>query len=145
MRYSVEQIEDLLVAKVAAGLAYLKTVDSYASKYDLTLEQLTYAMPAVFVFLESIGPGTLDHFGVDSHAYTFNLGVVCRDLRGPEEGRRGDEGAYRIIDDLWGLLQGAKLAQGLEPLEFGGVELVLSTNVGVAYRATYTLEQAGGQ
>ena len=144
MRYSIEEIEDLLVAKIAAALPYLNTVDTYEAKYDVTLERLIHHSPAIFVALNSVKPGSLESFGVDSHIYRFELGIVCRDLRGPEAGRRGDEGAYRIADDLYAGLEGHRLSQGLEPLEFEELEFVMSTNIGVVYRATYSLEQAGG-
>ena len=58
--------------------------------------------------------------------------------------RRGQEGAYQVVEDLYAALEGHKLTQGIEPLEFEGLEFVLSTNIGVVYRATYTLAQAGG-
>lgn len=145
MRYSVEEIEDLLLAKIQE-LTYLNTVDSYEAKYDVTLEQLIHRSPAVFAALESIEPAEeLAALGLPQPwRYTWNLGIVCRDLRGPREGRRGGEGAYQILGDLQVLLEGHRLAQGLEPLEFMGAEFVHSTNIGVVYRATYTLTQAGG-
>jgi len=145
MRYSTKQIEDLLVAKVAAGLTYLRTVDSYENKYDLELERLVHRSPMVLVSLDSIKPAEeLGTFAGQGWLYIFNLGIVCRDLRGPKEGRRGEEGAYEVIDDLYDLLEGHRLAQGLEPLEREAVEFVMSTNVGVVYRAAYSLTQVGG-
>jgi hypothetical protein len=145
MRYTIDQIEDLLVARIAAELPYLNTVDTFEAKYDVTLERLIHHSPAVFAALNSVKPSAdLESFGVGVHIYTFELGIVCRDLRGPKEGRRGDEGAYQILDDLYAALEGHRLSQGIEPLEFEGLEFVLSTNIGVVYRATYTLAQAGG-
>ncbi len=144
----VKDIEDLIIGRIKEKLPYLAKVDSYEPEYDVPLNRLIHKCPMVIVVLDSVkqasGSIDLSDFANEAFEYTFIMGVISRDLRGAKESRRGDEGAYRIMDDLFTHLQNQQLSPELSPLEFRWQEYVTSAEIGVIYKVAYSVVQIGG-
>lgn len=143
---TITQIEDLLIARIKAELPYLADVSSYKGQLEKKIAELVLRTPAVLVSLQELSgePTTfVEMGGVSSYAltYVFSLAVVCRDLRGEAAGRRGDTGAYRILDDLFAALTDYILDADLQPLAYNEAEALLITKEVVIFAATYTVTQ----
>jgi phage gp37-like protein len=143
---TITQIEDLLIARIKAELPYLAAVESYKGQLEKEIAELVLRTPAVLVSLQELfgEPAAFVEMGALSGyalTYTFSLAVVCRDLRGEAAGRRGDTGAYRILDDLFAALADHILDDGLQPLAYNKAEALLITKEVVIFAATYTVTQ----
>ncbi|TSA12011.1 MAG: DUF1834 family protein [Deltaproteobacteria bacterium] len=137
---TITQIEDLLIARIKAELPYLPEVSSYNGQLEKEIAELVLRTPAVLVSLQELS-GEPASFGEYVLTYTFSLAVVCRDLRGEAAGRRGDTGAYRILDDLFAALKDHTLDSVLAPLAYNKAEAMLITKEVVIFAATYTVTQ----
>ena len=137
---TITQIEDLLIARIKDQLPYLAEVASYKGQLEKEIAELVLRTPAVLVSLQDL-PGETQSFEGYVLSYIFSLAVVCRDLRGEASGRRGDTGAYRILDDLFTALRDHALDAQLEPLIYHKAEAHLITKEVVIYAATYSVMQ----
>ena len=139
---TITQIEDLLIHRIRAELPYLAHADSYKGQLEQEIAELVLRSPAVLVSLQEL-PGEPADFSEYELAYTFSLVVVCRNLRGEAAGRRGDIGAYRILDDLFTALKDHRLDSNLTPLAYNKAEAILITKEVVIFAASYTVTQEG--
>lgn len=137
---TITQIEDLLIARIQDQLPYLVEVASYKGQLEKEIAEMVLRTPAVLVSLQELS-GAAGTFGENDLTYTFSLGVVCRDLRGEASGRRGDTGAYRILDDLFGALEDYALSSSLLPLTFTKAEAVKITKEVVIFATNYSVAQ----
>ena len=143
---TITEIEDLLIARIQAKLTYLAHAGSYKGELEKEIAELVLRTPAVLVSLQNLSgePAAFQEFGdLSSYSltYAFSLAVVCRDLRGEAAGRRGDTGAYRILDDLFAALADQVLGGGLQPLAFHKSEAILLTKEVVIFAADYSVVQ----
>jgi phage gp37-like protein len=143
---TITEIEDLLIARIKAELPYLAEVSSYKGQLEKEIAELVLRTPAVLVSLQELPgePASFAEFGALSGyalTYTFSLAVVCRDLRGEAASRRGDTGAYRILDDLFAALRDHILDNGLQPLAYNKAEAILITKEVVIFAANYSVVQ----
>lgn len=134
-------IEDLLIAKITEKLPYLAKVAGYQGELQKDLSEIVFRPMTVLVSLvnsRDVG-GSFSSYGLD---HTFDLIVMCRNLRGETEGRRDDDrGAYRVLDDLRQYLNGVQLSADLQPLKFVKEEALIISRELVAYTATYSAQQ----
>jgi phage gp37-like protein len=137
---TITQIENLLIARIRESLPYLVEVASYQGQLEKEIAELVLRTPAVLVSLQEL-PGETASFEGYALTYTFSLAVVCRDLRGEAASRRGDTGAYRILDDLYAALKDHALDAQLQPLSYDKAEALLITKEVVIFAATYTVMQ----
>src|SRR5574343_141932 len=128
-------IEDLLIQRIRSNLPYLVSVGGYKGELSRDLSEIVFRPMTVLVSLASTQDirGTYDSYGL---LHTFDILVMCRNLRGEEQGRRDeDRGVYRILDDLRANLNGVSLATGLQPLKFLQEESLIISRELVAYSA----------
>lgn len=140
MPLTIGQIEDLLLARVALGLPYLATVESYQGQIKEDIQQVIIRTPAVLALLQDTLGAPLS-CGEIELTHNFKLIVVCRNLRGREAARREEGGAYQILGDLRRALADYVLAKELQPLAFEKDEVFFITNEWAIYFSTYTVKQ----
>lgn len=132
---TLTEIDDALLARIRAQLPYLATVDSYQGELQKWLEEgLILRFPAVLVALNADEAEPVAKASRSS--YAFDLLILCRDLRGEQAARKGEEGVYRILHDLKAALAGYRLFADFTAVQFQKTTVLFVTPELTAYAAT---------
>lgn len=135
---TIGEIEDLLIDRIKGALPYLGTVESYNNQLEGDLQECAFRFPAVFAVLRGVRQGPSEFGGYEA-AHDFDLLVVAKNLRGQAEARRGNRGAYGILDDLRSALADYQLEARLQPCIPGKVEALVMDRTGVMYGLELTV------
>jgi phage gp37-like protein len=134
----IVEIEDLIIARLQAELDYLRTCKTYAGELEKDPQQLAMRTPAVLLALTKVVSEPLE-FQAYQHEYIFDLLVVSRNLRGEDDARRANDGAYEILADVRLALIDYTLRDDLQPLALLQEEAQIISQELVLYTATYSV------
>lgn len=139
------EIETALVAAIkgAAGLSYLKTVDSYAGQLDEGLGEVIRSYPAVWVTFAGAGKPTRTSHKTWKVPATFVIMVAARNVQNEKAARVGtanDIGAYQILKEVRALLLDQDFGLSIERLAPGAIKTLYNTKVGKDALAIYSQE-----
>lgn len=139
------EIENGIVStlKHATGLAYLKTVDSYAGQLDEGLTEVIRSYPAVWVAFAGSGKPKKTGSNTWKVPATFVVMVAARNVRAEKAARIGtvnEVGAYKILKDVRALLLNQDLGLAIERFEPGATKTLYNTKVGKDGLAIFSQE-----
>ncbi|WP_295756023.1 phage protein Gp37 [Undibacterium sp.] len=119
--------------KAAAGLSYLRSVESYGGQFDDDTFDVVRILPAVWVtFAGSAKP--VQH-GANAFLTPVTFAVMCcaRSVRSEEttrhDGPAGEVGVYRILKDVKTLLLMQDLGLDIDHLRPGATRTLYNTNL----------------
>ena len=103
MGYAIEQIEDAILSATQSSSmgSYCKTIESYAGQLEDDIGKIVLICPAVLVMFSGSNARMLTNLKYE-RVIAFTLFVVSKNLRGNIAARKGDYGAYQMLDDLRG-------------------------------------------
>lgn len=138
-------IESALVdtIKNAAGLSYLKTVDSYAGQLDAGLTEVIRSYPAVWVTFAGSAKPVRSGSNTWKVPATFVVMVAARNVRSEKSARSGSAneiGAYQILKEVRTLILNQDLGLAIERLVPGAIKTLYNTRVGKDALAIFSQE-----
>lgn len=118
--YTIDQVEDAILARLNGQIAYLKTCTSLGEWLsDLAdLEDITIRYPAAYLFYDG-GEYDQDANVVQDRRMRFTVLVMVKSLRGQEAARHGqgaEKGAYDLLDDVRAALSNQACGLDIDPL-----------------------------
>jgi len=139
MAYTIEQIEDALIAAIEASAmaAYCKTIESYAGQLEADISTMIKKFPAVFVMYSGGKARMLTGIEYEK-SLGFTFFVVAKNLRGNIQARKDDYGTYQMLKDLETLLVDNQLGLEIEPIAQVSEEPVMNTKQFSIYAAEYS-------
>lgn len=138
-------IENSLVntIKNAAGLGYLKTVDSYAGQLDGGLTEVVRSYPAVWITFAGSGKPVRSGSNTWKVPATFVVMMAARSVQSEKAARSGtakEVGAYQILKDVRTLILNQDLGLAIERFVPGAIKTLYNTKVGKDGLAIYSQE-----
>lgn len=135
--YSLTEIENAIITSLEARMgSYVKTIASYQGSLPEDLASRGWRLPLGLVRLAGTRAAL-----TAAHSYevelTFAILVAARNLRGNEEARQGEEGVYRMLDDLRAALWDQDLGLEIEPFRLLGEEAERNDREMAAFEARY--------
>jgi phage gp37-like protein len=130
-------LEDALLARLKADVAYARS-ETYAGQLDDVVEGRLVEFPLITImfngerFEEVDGP---QHYST----VEFAVGVFAHSLRGEEETRKGQGGAYQLVRDVLQSVVNARLADNVDTVRPIGVSLLYATPTVMAYRIDFSV------
>ncbi|MDF0377694.1 DUF1834 family protein [Methylophilus sp. YYY-1] len=141
----ISQVETAIITeiKAAAGMAYLKTVDSYGGQFDEDLGEVIRSYPAVWV--SYAGGAKPKPLGSEKYLVpaTFVTFVAARNLRNEQSTRHGspgEVGTYQLLSDVRTLLMRQDFGLAIEHLKPGAVRTLYNTRIRNAGLSVFSLE-----
>ena len=139
------EIENGMVAaiKTATGMAYLKSMDSYAGQLDEDLNEVIRSYPAVWVAFAGSGKPAKTGGNTWKVPATFVVMVAARNVRDEKAARIGtsnEVGAYKILKDVRALLLNQDLGLAIERFTPGAIKTLYNTKVGGRGLAVFSQE-----
>jgi phage gp37-like protein len=135
-----EDVEDMIIDTLKASLPYLKRTATYAGEFETDVKALPSGFPAAFVVYRGSRFEPVDNSSCEEQA-EFTVLVAAKDLKGGEQPRKGEYGAYRLLEDVLSALANRDLGLKMERLEPVRVSLVFVSQgiavYGMDFRAKF--------
>ena len=128
-------IEDAIVERIksAAGMRYLRSVESYGGQFDDETFDVVRALPAVWVTFSGAGKPLQTSEKRFLTSASFAVMCCARSLRSEEntrhDGPGGEVGVYRILRDVKTLLLMQDLGLDIDHLRPGAVRTLYNTKL----------------
>jgi phage gp37-like protein len=127
-----EKVEDAIIERLRDQVPTLRTVETYAGQLEVDLRRLPFRLPAGFVLY-----GGSDYSPVDGPNHLerafFTVYLAARSLRGQEDARKGDEGAYALVKAVLKALVNRNFGLPIEALRPMALRLQMATETLVLY------------
>ncbi|MFP3866879.1 MAG: phage protein Gp37 [Desulfobacteraceae bacterium] len=135
--YTIKEIEDAILAALTDRLGtYVKTIESYQGQLEADLGEFTWRLPAALITLQDTRVAK-----AAAHSYdlklTFTIIVADRNLRGNQEGRWGNTGAYQMLEDVRSALWDQDLGLEINPFMLLEEEAVINNRQVAVFAADY--------
>lgn len=134
MTEMISQIETAIITavKTAAGMSYLKSIDSYGGQFDEDIAEVIRSYPAVWVSYaggQKPKPLGVDKWLVPATFVTFVAARNVRNERATRSGAAGEVGTYQILSDLRTLLMRQDFGLAIDHLQPGAVRTLYNTRI----------------
>ena len=124
--YTIDQIEDAIIARLNTQLTYLITCDSLGEHLMDEIENITLRFPAAYTVYSA---GRYMHAsGVQDREMEFIVILMAKSLRGDKAARHGqgsEKGVYEMLEDTRAALTGQKCGLDIDellPIDEDGIE-----------------------
>jgi phage gp37-like protein len=135
--YNPKTLEDALLGALQTELGSLvKTLETHQGDWRTDLKQRAWRFPAVLLRLQQSRGAQVTLRSCDL-TLDFTVLVVVRDLRGEDQGRRGETGAYQLLEGVRKALWLQDLGLELLPCQLLREEPVLNNQEFSVYAADY--------
>jgi phage gp37-like protein len=139
-------IEAAIIERIqgAAGMAYLRSVESYGGQFDDDTFDVVRILPAVWVTFA--GAGKPHQTSADRFLTPVTMAVMCcaRSVRSEQatrqDGPGGEIGVYRIVKDVRTLLLMQDLGLEIDHLRPGAIRTLYNTKLRSAGLAVFAQE-----
>ena len=141
--YTIAEVEDKVIAALAAEMDYLKTCKSYQGELEQDLGKVLLLTPAALVVFNTRNSKRLTTGGhAHRRSMVFTVYVIARDLRGEDVARtKAESGIYAMIEDCDAALLDQKLGMDIpEPIHGGDAEMSVSRKEVSVFAVDYTVE-----
>ena len=135
--YTIKEIEDAILAALTDRLgSYVKTIESYQGQLEADLGEFAWRLPASLVMLKDTQVRK-----AAAHSYdlklTFSIIVADRNLRGNQQGRLGNTGAYQMLEDVRLTLWDQDLGLEVNPFMLLREEALINNRQVAVFAADY--------
>ena len=142
--YKIGELEDKIIAALNDGIdvtwrVKIDTLGKAPAVEDI--ETLAINFPAVYLVYGSSISKKEGPMGAASAEHEFILYVCAGNLRGEADARRGDVGAYEMIDTIRICLQNNDLDLNIEPLMESVCDAQLVTKTAAIYSISFVFQE----